>query len=585
MRLLSTFGQLPGTWFNLLLIILAGMAEGVGLILFAPLLEVMTGGNIGGLQWPFTFIVDVFHNLGIPVTLITLLTTITVMILSSLAIGYGQRHLLVHSTHVYVRKIRNELADHLFQASWGYISRLSHGEVINQLITETQRAGNSLRYEILAVAAAVQIVIFIIFSALLSWKLLVITMIFGGLVILVVRPLQRRAKMLGEATNKANRNMSFYGIDFLKGSKLVKVTATEDSVITRLAYHINNLFGVTFQSELNLVQVYFIVQALPVLLITAIIAVSHEVIGLQSASTLVFLLFLARIAPRVAQLQQQMQGYDIASPGMRVMREMTSSSAAEREEVNVDGLRFMILEKGIFLENVSYRYSESSKPVLRNLNLSIGRNQMVAVVGRSGVGKSTLIDLLAGLRRPHHGCILIDDVDLMEMNLSSWRRRIGYVTQDVIVFNDTVRNNLTFAHPEAMEDDIERCMRLAHFTEVVAELPEGLDTVLGEGGVRLSGGQKQRLALARALIGKPELLLLDEATSALDNESERLIQEAIESIAHTMTIIVIAHRLSTVRKVDVIYVMEAGRMVETGTYEELVAENGTFAELHKLQFA
>ena len=169
--------------------------------------------------------------------------------------------------------------------------------------------------------------------------------------------------------------------------------------------------------------------------------------------------------------------------------------------------------------------------------------------------------------------------------MHTWRRRIGYVTQDIVVFNESLRDNILFVHPEGTEHDIRRVVDITHLRDVVEEMPQGLDTVLGEGGVRLSGGQKQRLALARALMGDPQVLLLDEATSALDTESERMIQKAIESIAHKFTIVIVAHRLSTVRKADRICVMERGHIVESGSYDELLARNGRFAELHEHQFA
>ena len=170
-------------------------------------------------------------------------------------------------------------------------------------------------------------------------------------------------------------------------------------------------------------------------------------------------------------------------------------------------------------------------------NLRIGRGQMVAVVGKSGGGKSTLFDLLSGLRRPSSGAIRVNGEDLRDFDIHSWRQCFGYVTQDVAIFNDTVRNNLLFSDQEISEAEIDSCIHLAHFSEVVDELPDGLETVLGEGGVRLSGGQKQRLSIARALIGDPQLFLLDEATSALDNESESLVQKSIDSISQTMTIV------------------------------------------------
>lgn len=585
MRFCSTLGRLPGTWSALVIIVLSGMAEGVGLILFVPLLEIMIGGSVDEIRSPFDLIVTAFQGLGIPVTTISMLFAITAFLLGSLALGYAQNHMLIRSEQAFILGARNRLVDNLFHASWNYISNQSHGDVVNKLVTEALRAGAALRSEVQAVAALVQIVIFFIFSAVISWQLMTMTLVFGGVLMAVVRPLHKQAKGLGNATTKANKDLGFHGLEFLRSSKLIKVTATEDSVISRLAEYIQNLYYVNFRSRLNPVRVYFIIQSLPVLFFSVLIAISHDVLGLDPSSTLVFLLFLARIAPKVGQFQQQMQSYAIASPGIEAVEEMTAASRSARESVRPDGVTFENLTDRLAIEGLSFAYPGSPKKVLDGIDMSIGRNQMVAIVGKSGAGKSTLIDLLAGLRVPDSGRIAIDGVDLGEMNLDAWRRRIGYVTQDIVIFNDTVLNNLIFAHPETPREMIEDCIRLAHFSEVIAELPQGLDTVLGEGGVRLSGGQKQRLALARALIGPPQLLFLDEATSSLDNESERLIQDSIDSIAHTMTIVVIAHRLSTVRKADVIYVLEGGRVVESGNYESLLSDGNRFAEFHKLQFS
>jgi subfamily B ATP-binding cassette protein MsbA len=235
-------------------------------------------------------------------------------------------------------------------------------------------------------------------------------------------------------------------------------------------------------------------------------------------------------------------------------------------------------------ERVSYVFDDADDATVRDVSLDIKKSEFVAIVGGSGAGKSTIIDLLCALRRPTEGSIRVDGIDLRDMDLMSWRRKLGYVTQEVAIFNDTIRNNLTIAVPDATDAEIADAISIAHLSQTIDQLPDGLDTVMGEGGVRLSGGQKQRLALARALVGNPSLLLLDEATSALDNESERLVQDAIDAIAHRFTIVVVAHRLSTVKKADRIHVMENGAIVETGTYDSLVAAEGRFATLHGLQF-
>ncbi|MFQ5619599.1 MAG: ABC transporter ATP-binding protein [Rhodospirillales bacterium] len=584
MGFFSIFSRLPNAWGTLALIVLSGMAEGFGLVLFVPLLELMTGGSAEDLKWPFTVITDVFGTVGLPITLNSMLVSIAVLILGSLGLGYAQRHLAFRAKHQLIRRLRRDLMDALFHATWSHFTRQSHGEVINQLIQESHRAGNASLSAVLCVATVIQVTLYLLFSAMLSWELMTITLLYTGFVVLAVRPLQRRARVLGEANTRANRDMGFYGVDFLRGAKLVKVTTSEGRVLDRIADHIRAVFHASFHAELNGVQIYFLVQALPVVLIAGIIAVAHGALGITSSLTLVFLLILARLAPRVAQLQQQYQGYNVARPAMRVVDEAIAAGRANQEDLG-GGKRLARLSEGITLNNVSYHYADGEETVVDGVSLTIGRNQMIAVVGSSGAGKSTLIDLIAGLRVPDSGNITVDGVDLREMNLRSWRCKIGYVTQDVMVFNDTMRNNLVFTHSDSTEDDIRRVVDITHLRDVVEGLPQGLDTVLGEGGVRLSGGQKQRLALARALVGDPELLLLDEATSALDTQSERMIQKAVESIAHKFTIVIVAHRLSTVSKADRICVMEGGRIVESGSYDELLAQNGRFAELHEHQFA
>ena len=221
--------------------------------------------------------------------------------------------------------------------------------------------------------------------------------------------------------------------------------------------------------------------------------------------------------------------------------------------------------------------------MLTDIDLSIPRGTMVALVGDSGAGKSTLIDLIMGFHEPTQGRILIDGTPLQALDILSYRHRIGYVPQDAVLFNTTIRENLRWAKPDATHDEIRQACRQAHAEEFIERFPEGYDTVVGDRGVRLSGGQCQRMALARALLRQPELLILDEATSSLDSQSERLIQQAIEAAAKNTTVIVIAHRLATIVNADAIYVLHGGRIVEEGTYRTLRQQHGPFHRMTQLQ--
>ena len=231
-------------------------------------------------------------------------------------------------------------------------------------------------------------------------------------------------------------------------------------------------------------------------------------------------------------------------------------------------------------DGVAFDYrDDGAAPALGGVDFDIAEGHTTAIVGPSGGGKSTIVDLLTGLLEPTRGRILVDGRPLRPEHLKAWRDAIGYVAQDTFLFHDSVRANLLWAKPDATESDLWDALGLAAAADFVRSLPEGLDTVVGDRGALLSGGERQRLALARALVRQPRLLILDEATSSLDSENETRIQAAIDGLHHRMTIVVITHRLSTVRDADLIHVIDRGRLVESGTWEALAVANGRFGEL------
>ncbi|HSG27897.1 MAG TPA: ATP-binding cassette domain-containing protein, partial [Candidatus Krumholzibacterium sp.] len=254
--------------------------------------------------------------------------------------------------------------------------------------------------------------------------------------------------------------------------------------------------------------------------------------------------------------------------------------AAEGEisgSINIDGIR-----ERIVYEDVSFSY-ENGPEVLSHIDLEIRKGEVIALVGPSGAGKSTLADLLPRFYNPVSGRISIDGTDIQSLSISSLRALMGIVTQETILFNDTVFNNIAYGLTDFDPARVEAAASAANAHNFITEMPEGYDTVIGDRGVQLSGGQRQRLAIARALLKNPQILILDEATSSLDVESEALVQEAIERLVKGRTTLVIAHRLSTIKSADRIVVVEDGRIIQTGTHEELIGEEGTYRKLYHLQ--
>jgi subfamily B ATP-binding cassette protein MsbA len=302
---------------------------------------------------------------------------------------------------------------------------------------------------------------------------------------------------------------------------------------------------------------------------------------LDAASLIVFMTLVMRLLPPLKQISQTpttaQQALAAAERLFDVLDEPTEQQT-DRGTRTIAGF-----ERAIVFDDVTFAYE--TDPVLEDIGFTAPKGSVIALVGPSGSGKSTLVDLIPRLYEAAAGAITIDGVDSREIKLSSLRALTGIVSQDTVLFNDSVRNNIAYgASAKYTPEQIEHAARAANAHDFIVALPQGYDTVLGERGTRLSGGQRQRLAIARALLIDPPILILDEATSALDTESERLVQEAVDRLLAGRTVFVIAHRLSTVVHADLILVLDRGRIVERGTHAKLLAERGAYYRLHSLQF-
>jgi subfamily B ATP-binding cassette protein MsbA len=296
-----------------------------------------------------------------------------------------------------------------------------------------------------------------------------------------------------------------------------------------------------------------------------------------------FLFFLFRSYDPMRKISRQHNEINKAFAAARDVWNILDENETLPEKPNA--VQLGPLKTAIRLENVSFNYSSSRSKILRNIDLEVHKGQMVALVGESGGGKSSLTRLIQRMYDPTEGAIYWDDTDLRDVQVLSLRKQMALVTQETVLFNDTIANNISYGRPSASHEEIEQAARVAFADEFIAQLPAGYDTLVGERGILLSGGQRQRIAIARAVLVDAPVLILDEATSALDTESEALVQMALGNLMKNRTSIVIAHRLSTVRKADKIVVMEKGKIIETGTHEELLAHNGTYYKLYQLQFA
>ncbi len=304
---------------------------------------------------------------------------------------------------------------------------------------------------------------------------------------------------------------------------------------------------------------------------------------MEAAQFFTFLFFLFASYDPMRKISRQHNEITKAFAAARDVWDILDENDALPEITNAVELK--PLQKKIELKNVSFNYQADEKSVLKNINLIIPKGETVALVGESGGGKSSLIKLIQRLYDVSEGSILWDETDLRVAKIQSLKKQIALVTQETVLFNDTIRYNISYGKPEATEAEIQEAARIAFAKDFIEELPKGFETIVGERGIFLSGGQRQRIAIARAVLTGAPVLILDEATSALDAESENLVQKALANLMQNKTSIVIAHRLSTIRRADKIVVMERGRIIETGTHSELLEKAGIYRRLYELQFS
>ncbi len=481
--------------------------------------------------------------------------------------------------------LRQDLCRVLQQQPLGWLSRQKSGELISRVVNDV----SMLRGAIIGATATLvreglMILIFLGFLLVLNWRLALAALLVVPLNAWLMRRLGKLLQRDSTRIQVRMGDMAGHLQETLAGARVVKAFGREEAETARFRRYNWDYFRSYVRLRALGALNAPLSEMLSTLAVVFIVAYGghHVLAGRMGASQLILFLVaaisLAGPLRKISELNQMLQdGY---TAGRRVFGLLDEEGEAA---LLAGGAAPGPLAEAIRFAGVGFAY-EPGRPVLAGIDLELRRGEVVALVGPSGSGKSTLADLLARLREPTEGAITMDGQDIRGFSLRGWRAKLGIVTQDVLLFNDSIRGNIAYGRPEASQADIEAAARAAHAHEFILGAAQGYDTVIGERGLQLSGGERQRLAIARAILRDPEILIFDEATSALDNESERLVQAAIERLMHGRTTLVIAHRLSTVQGADRIITLAAGRIVEQGRHEELLAAGGLYKQLYELQF-
>lgn len=486
-----------------------------------------------------------------------------------------------------VRDIRNKLYAHIQSLSLGYFNKQKTGNITSIVINDVEHLQIALgaTFQKLFVEP-INVITFVSLLFIISWKLALIALIIIPLAGIAVIGIGKSIRRKSRRTQKKVADIMQILSETLSSIRIVKAFANEKNEVSKFSKESKNYFKLLLRrGRLDLLAGPITESFGVVIGVILLWYGGTEVLmqrGLNPEDFIRFILILFSILGPIKQM------------GNVNLRIQTGYASAERIFSLLDTPKDIIehsnpvqmksFNKHIEFKNLSFEYEESEGLVLSNINFKINKGEVVAIVGPSGAGKSTIADLIPRFYDPKDGEILIDQENIKKLSLASLRKNMGIVTQDVILFNDTIKNNIAYAQPKATMESIINACKAANALEFIEEIPEGFEAIIGERGVKLSGGQKQRIAIARALLKNPPILILDEATSSLDTESEKKVQTAIEALLKDRTALIIAHRLSTVQTANKIITVEKGRISEIGTHDELYSNDGLYRKLYDIQF-
>lgn len=563
--------------------------NGVSTALIAPVLLDFLGQPVNTKAFPPVIqnIFAPFEGIPNPYRLLAMISAIVLAIVLKNVTGYLGSLTSGILTRRLTRDLREDGLDLLLKVDLDYFAKIRIGDLINRLNGEINRAASAVNTSLRMVESVLTILVFIGLLLAMSWKLTIASTLLLGFVAWVNQQLIHRAKYFGQMLSSTSRDYSIRVLEALNGMRLIRSVGSEEREYKLLKQLIRDRESMSFKSQMNSSAVSPLSEVAGIIALLTIVGLGRlffaEELAALSTVLLTYLFLLFRLLPIVSQLNAARNQFANTAASVEIVHDFLRR---DNKPFMANGKRvYTGLKQGIRFNQLSFAYPGHDDFVLKDVTLDLPKGTSLALVGASGAGKSTLADLLPRFYDPVEGAIEIDGCDLREFDLSSFRRGVGIVSQDTFLFNDTIRNNIAYARPNATDDEVFLAAKRANAHEFIQNLPHGFETMIGDRGVMLSGGQRQRLAIARALLQNPEILILDEATSALDTVSERLVQQALDELSRDRTILVIAHRLSTIQNADQIAVLDRGRVVEVGTHTELLAKGDYYARLHSMQFS
>lgn len=500
---------------------------------------------------------------------------------------YFSSYLMAKIGQTTVLNLRKQLYDHILSQPASFFEKHRTNYLVSRLVVSCSAIEQAVSANLRDVLREFLLLIFLLGAAFyMNWRLMLGAILIGPIIAYLTTQFSKRLRRFSEESFAGNKMLTDTAQETLANQTIVKAYGAETREKERFARVANIIAKANLRSgrlaaisppTIEIIGFF----ALMILLYFGLREINAQ--RLEPSQFFAFMYFLFRSYDPMRKLSRQHNEISKAFAAAKDIWDVLDDTEVLPEKPNAVELKD--LEDKIELRSVSFRYQNDPKQIITDLSLEVPRGKVVALVGESGSGKSSLIKLVQRLYDPTAGAIFWDKTDLRDAKIGSVHRHIALVTQETVLFNDTVAYNISYGKPDASAEEISEAARIAFAHEFIEELPNKYNTIVGERGTFLSGGQRQRIAIARAVIVNAPVLILDEATSALDTESEMLVQRALENLMQNRTSIVIAHRLSTIRRADKIVVMDRGRIVETGTHTELLEIDGRYRRLYELQFS
>lgn len=546
----------------LLALIMAGVVEGIGLTALLPLLQKAIDLPAGGAAKPAAaqgtsdFIGMILAYFGVSVTVASLLMVILVgAFLRSMLILVADRKVGYTVAHV-ATDLRLALLRALLSTRWGYFLNQQVGSMANAAGTEVMRASTAYLHATTALAMAIQVLAYFIVALLVSWKTTLLFMSAASVVLVMLYKLVATAKRAGGKQTRLLQSLLARLSDSLQSLKAFKAMGRENLADELLSSDTQKLNKALRKQVFSKAALRGVQDPLLTLLVIAGLYMMLVVLKMDLARVMVLIFLMARMLNEAGKVQRKYQEMAICESAYWSLQEKINKAQEHVEPVGGDVTA--TLEHGIAMDQVEFGYGE--RMILKGVSLEIPCRSFTSIIGPSGSGKTTMVDLITGLFQPVRGRVLIDGTPLPELNLRSWRHMIGYVPQDTILLHDSISANVTLGEPAFTPADVEQALKGAGAWDFVCEMPEGVQTIVGERGSKLSGGQRQRIAIARALVHRPQLLILDEATSALDPETEAEICQTLKELRGQLTILAISHQAALVDAADRVFQISTGEI-------------------------